>query len=121
MPEEQVTLPDNIGSSTPNNINIMTDEAVTTTDNFIILTPPPFPSLIVGVVIAGVVALILTLLSVVTIIVVVKRCRKKGEAFNIAHKNLALDNQMYGKKGECNIQNYKFILTVYYNDSLTSA
>ena len=120
MPEEQVTLPDNIGSSTPNNINITTDEAVTTNDNFITLSPP-FPSLIVGVIIAGVVALILTLLSVVTIIVVVKRCRKKGENFNIAHKNLALDNQMYGKKGECNIQNYKFILTVYYNDSLMSA
>ena len=77
----------------------MSDEAVTTNNNFITPTPA-FPSLIVGVVIAGVVALILTLLSVVTIIIVVKRCRKKGEDFN---KSLALNNQMYGKKGECNI------------------
>ena len=107
MPEEQVTLrPDSIASSTPNN-NIMTNEALTTytTDNIITRTPP-FPSLIVGVAIASVVAVILTLLSVVTIIVVLKR-RKKGEAFNNAHKNLALDNQMYGKKGECNIFFFK--------------
>ena len=118
MPGEQVTLPDNTGSSAPNNINMTDDsEANTTytTDNFITHTSP----LIVGVAVASVVAVILTLLSVVTIIVVLKR-RKKGEAFNNAHKNLALDNQMYGKKGECNIYFFSK-LTVYYNDSLTSA
>jgi hypothetical protein len=84
----------------------MTAEAVTiTTDNFITL-PPPFPSLIVGVVVTGVVVIMLTLFSVVTIVVVVKRCRKKGEDFNIVHKTLALDNQMYEKKGESKIPLY---------------
>jgi hypothetical protein len=75
-PPEQETLPDNIGSSTPNNNIIMTDEAVTiTTDNFITLTPP-FPSLIVGVVVPGVVAVILVAVVVVIAILLKKRHEK---------------------------------------------
>ena len=59
-----------------------------------------FPFLIVAMAGAVIVAIVLALLIITSVAIIVQRCRKKDNNFKVVHRNLVLNNEMYGKNGE---------------------